>query len=351
MATSVLDFPQVWQRPSYDELLACFHSLRYEPPVWGPDTSRRNMISKHERSAQYQREVAGYLSSMIKSGFSWITDEEEQEVLWNEASRRISERCGRAGMGELVRRWPFVRETEESSFELIVREPPITGDALGLKTWASSYALAQLLGSIAQDSLAHLLALDKPNTRPKILELGSGTGLLGMAAAGQWRANVLLGDLPTIISNLSFNVDANRSTIDRLGGSLDQAALTWGGPLDDDDESKDDERFAHKNQFDIILAADAIYDDDHPELLAAAICEHLSTKPEARVVLMSPLRDSLTSVLLDRLRSTLAKSHLHLVCLEEHIVEAQDDWDEDRDTQQVKCWWAVFGQKTHPVGL
>ncbi|KXJ91241.1 putative methyltransferase-domain-containing protein [Microdochium bolleyi] len=346
MVTSVLDLPQVWQRPSYNDLLACLHDLRYEPPVWDPSVSRRAILNDQEHSAQFQREVAGYLASMIKSEFSWIGDDDEREVLWNEASRRISERCGRAGMSELVRRWPFRQESEESSFELIIREPPMTGDSLGLKTWASSYALAQLLGDIARSSLSHLLTPGQSNTLPKILELGSGTGLLGMAAAGQWKARVLLSDLPEIIPNLTFNVDMNRSTIEAMGGGLDQAALTWGGPQGDDDESNDDERFAEKNCFDIILSADSVYDDNHPELLASAICEQLSARPEARIVLMSPLRDSLTTVLLNRLRSTLAESHLRLSCLEEHVVDAQDDWDEDRDAQPVRCWWAVFGRTT-----
>jgi len=349
MATSVLDFPQVWQRPTYTELLACLQNLRYEPPVWGHSTSRRTMINDHQQSAQFQREVAGYLSALVKSGFSWISEDDERDVLYEQASRRISERCGRAGMGELVRRWPFQGADGQSSFELVIREPPITGDALGLKTWASSYALAQQLERIARTSLAHLIQLDKPNKFTRILELGSGTGLLGMAAAAQWRANVLLSDLPQIMANLKFNVDTNRDTVSHFGGSIDQAALTWGGPLDDDDGSKDDECFTHKNQFNVILAADGVYDDDHPELLAAAVCEHLSTSSGARFVLMSPLRDSLTTVLLNKLRSILGESSLGLACLEEHIIDAQDDWNEDRDAQDVKCWWAIFGHAKRPT--
>lgn len=209
------------------------------------------MINDHEQSAQFQREVASYLSALIKSGFSWISDDDEREALYEHASRRISERCGRAGMGELVRRWPFQGADVQSSFELVIREPPITGDALGLKTWASSYALAQQLEGIARTSLAHLIQLNRPNKLMRILELGSGTGLLGMAAAAQWRANVLLSDLPQIMANLKFNVDANRDTVGCFGGGLDQAALTWGGSLDDEVANKDDERFTQKNQFDV----------------------------------------------------------------------------------------------------
>lgn len=64
---------------------------------------------------------------------------------------------------------------------------------------------------------------------------------------------------------------------------------------------------------------------------------------------MSPLRDSLTTVLLNKLRSILAESSLGLTCLEEHVIDAQDDWNEGRDAQDVKCWWAIFGHAERQV--
>lgn len=147
-------------------------------------------------------------------------------------------------MGEITRRWPL--ESQASTpFELIIREPPITGDSLGLKTWGSSYLLAQYLGEIAKKSLSHLLRLGQPNLSLNVLELGSGTGLLGMAAAAIWQTNVVLTDLPSIIPNLVFNIEKNRSTIETLGGGIDSGALTWGS---DEDNA---ERFSKKNQFEV----------------------------------------------------------------------------------------------------
>ena len=92
-------------------------------------------------------------------------------------------------MGEIIRKWPFEDESC-GTFSLTIREPPLTGDSLGFKTWGSSYVLAQLLPQFASGGLAHLLhgntVADPDPTH--VLELGSGTALLGIAAACIWRS-------------------------------------------------------------------------------------------------------------------------------------------------------------------
>ncbi|KAK6074158.1 hypothetical protein SCUP515_06548 [Seiridium cupressi] len=337
---SPLDFPQVWQRPPYDDLIACLKKLYVQPPIWNPSTSKRVILEDHENNARFRKEVATYLASIIKSDLRWIDDDEEKEAIWDEASRRLSERCGRAGMGEITRRWPFTNEAHPS-FELIVREPPITGDALGLKTWGSSYFLAQLLHRIAAQSLPQLLG--EPDSSLQVLELGSGTGLCGMAAAAIWKTRACLSDLPNIMPNLTHNIETNRKAIESLGGTVEAGALTWGSPEDDD------EIFVEKNQFKIILIADPLYDDDHPALLASAVNDHVSHDEQARVVVMVPLRDKTTRRLLSELRGNLAEGERALVCLEEHTLMGQDDWGEDHDeeTSQVECWWGILGRNAN----
>lgn len=243
MQTSPADYPQVWQRPPFEDLLACLQKLRVDPPVWNPSSSRKIGLEDHENSAAFRREVAAYLGTIISSSLKWIDDEDQKEVLWGEASRRLSERCGRAGMGEITRRWPF-EDAAYPPFELTIREPPITGDALGLKTWGSSYVLAQQLSRIAAGPLSHLLSESAAESQLNVLELGSGTGLLGLAAAAIWQTGVALSDLPTIVPNLAFNVSANRALIEARGGRVEADALTWGGSGEDDGQL-----FVKKNQF------------------------------------------------------------------------------------------------------
>lgn len=142
-----------------------------------------------------------------------------------------------------MRRWPFENE-DYGSFSLTIREPPLTGDSLGLKTWGSSYVLAQLLHEFASGPLAHLF---RGRTEPTdILELGSGTGLLGLAAASIWRANVFLTDLPGIMLNLVHNASLNRKLIEERGGKVEVAPLTWGGSEEDVDP-----RFRSGNRYQV----------------------------------------------------------------------------------------------------
>lgn len=161
-----------------------------------------------------------------------------------EARKKSRTETSVKAMGEITRRWPFDGESYPP-FDLVVREPPLTGDNLGLKTWGSSYVLAQMLDAIAKHSLSHLLGPASGTPRPTVLELGSGTGLLGLAAAAIWQTRVLLSDLPEIMPNLAHNVQANQPMIAGLGGSVESGALTWGG----DEDEIDPFLFVNKNAF------------------------------------------------------------------------------------------------------
>src|SRR5437588_35568 len=90
--------------------------------------------------------------------------------------------------------------------EIILHEPTLTADNVGFKTWASAYLLSKRLPT---------LGLPVFPGSAKALELGSGTGLVGLAVAAVLKIPVLLTDLPQIVPNLQRNVDANASS---LGG-------------------------------------------------------------------------------------------------------------------------------------
>ena len=260
------ELPHLWQKPAYDVLLASLKKLHVEPRVWNAQVPRADILKEQAASAHDRREIVSFLSTVIKSSLAWLGSDDEREVVWDEASKRMSERCGRTGMltwrkgnwlenrveltaasamGEITRRWPFENHGY-GAFSLAIREPPLTGDSLGLKTWGSSYALAQLLHEFTAGPLAHLFAPGAISTPDEVLELGSGTGLLGLAAACIWKTSVVLTDLPAITPNLAHNAFLNQEVVERRGGRVEVAPLTWGGGEDDTDE-----RFRELNRYQV----------------------------------------------------------------------------------------------------
>ncbi|KAF4125149.1 putative methyltransferase [Geosmithia morbida] len=333
------DLPQIWQRPSYSSLISALESLEVRLPVWNHGRKRSDVLAEQETLAnRHNASATRYLSTIIGSRLSWLDGDEERDRVWDQASRRMAERCGRMAMGEVLRSWPFDPVADQQGgeggggrsggiasfepFELVIKEPGLTGDSLGLKTWASSYVLARNLPRLGATVLFRLFDESLGEPRPDVLELGSGTGLLGIAAAAVWKVPVTLTDMPAIVANLEDNADRNSELVERRGGSLRVGRLTWGGEVDEG-------LFEKANRFKIVLVADPLYDDNHPTLLASAIDQHLSLDAEARAVIMVPLRDETTVRLLKDFKEAMAGLVTPLACDDgqEEELEGQDDWD------------------------
>ena len=92
------ELPHLWQKPTYEVLLARLKKLRVEPPVWNLHVSRTQILKEQAITAHDRREIISFLSTIIKSGLPWLDNDDEREVIWEEASKRMSERCGRTGM-------------------------------------------------------------------------------------------------------------------------------------------------------------------------------------------------------------------------------------------------------------
>ncbi|KAI6783243.1 uncharacterized protein J7T54_004270 [Emericellopsis cladophorae] len=245
----VLDLPQVWQQPAYDALVSTLESLELSPPIWKHTRRRSEILHEQESLASQKKgEVTRYLSSIIKSPLDWLADDDQRDLVWSYASKRMTERCGRTAMGEVVRQWPFNERDGDDAFKLVIREPALTGDSLGFKTWGSSYVLARHLPRLEMSSLSKLF---EGPSRERVLELGSGTGLLGIAAAAFWGAPVLLTDLPNIVTNLRANAESNTPVVTGRGGSLTVGPLTWGGS---GNEEVDQDLFGEPGQFKVCFS-------------------------------------------------------------------------------------------------
>jgi hypothetical protein len=147
-------------------------------------------------------------------------------------------------MGELTRKWIIPSSNTLPELTFTIREPPMTGDNLGLKTWGTAFVVAKKLEYIGKTYLGHLLhskvthkeeATDR-SSRKQVLELGSGTGLVGIAAAAIWGTDVALTDLPEIQDNLLYNIHQNLQMVsENLGTHMSGNILDW-RDLDDSPE-------------------------------------------------------------------------------------------------------------------
>jgi predicted nicotinamide N-methyase len=135
---------------------------------------------------------------------------------------------------------------------VVIRQLPFQG--LSFQLWPAATTLVTLLDYHRRDPTNSPLSSTLiGHRRPlNILELGSGTGLVGIAAAATLGANVTVTDLPHVIPNLQFNADANASVLNLNSGAVHVAPLRWG-------EADDVELIGR--DFDLVLASDVVYHD------------------------------------------------------------------------------------------
>ncbi|KAL9043973.1 MAG: hypothetical protein Q9214_002859 [Letrouitia sp. 1 TL-2023] len=352
--STVHELPQIYTEPSPYILLTTLDRLELLPDPWnGAQITKANHINENG--------VPKYLTSIIASPLAWIEDEELKEQIYKSASLRLSERSGRAAIPSITRTFQFPLSNSSTPVSISLHEPSLTADNLGHKTWLASYLIAKRLSKLtphipifnpaaeAQLSLRqqNKQALQEPppgsngqrdshsdslpSNKPQVIELGAGTGLVGLTCASLYPVHVCMTDLPAILPNLQANVDANWRG---LKGTISAEVLDWSIiPAEND--------FAER--FSLIIAADPLYSPDHPAWLVATIRHTLKKDRNARVIVELPLRD----VYKPEIQKFKDGMHaLGLLVLEEDEEGGFDDWeemDEEGERVEVRCWWAVWG--------
>jgi hypothetical protein len=97
-ANSLDALPNLHDKPSFDVLCNALENLAIQPTNWSD-----NVYQKHD--PENVKDVNDYLLSIISNGLKWINNDsgademttDPKEVLWDLASRRMAERCGRSG--------------------------------------------------------------------------------------------------------------------------------------------------------------------------------------------------------------------------------------------------------------
>ncbi|KAG9238071.1 hypothetical protein BJ875DRAFT_95839 [Amylocarpus encephaloides] len=355
ISTHVLDLPLLKSQPSFETIRKSLESLTLPPSTW----SSTPAVPPVE--AENTPLTSRYLTAILKNPFDWLFShpqgmsvDEQRDILHDLASQRLTERCGRSAQGEMSRTWTLpATSNHESAVDIVIREPSLTGDDLGLKTWGTAWAMAQILPRLRTDYLSHLFPEAPSPTRgkqdgaggcgsetkggtpppPAILELGSGTGLLGLSATLTLHAPVLLTDLPTILPNLHHNIALNTPLLASHSASAHAEPLDWSAV-----------HTGAAPQVPLIVVSDPLYSPDHPRLVGRAISVHLLPDPSSRVLLAVPLRDAATRALLLDLRGRLRLHGFELLGAGEEI--CRDDWaasrGHGRDDEEIRCWWGVW---------
>lgn len=291
-----------------------------------------------------------YLTSIVSSGLQWITDDERKEQIWDLASQRLSERAGRTATPSRTRTYPIYRRNRswvaEEKWQIQLHEPTLTEDNLGLKTWIASHILAQKIANLAPPTLE---PAEYPNfgrahnSNRSVLELGAGTGLAGITAALDLRTTVWCTDLPDIVPNLERNVAANADSLKERNAEVRCGVLDWNDPrrikvpgTDTEMEVEDSD-----SKFRIVLAADVLYEPQHPEQVASVVSLWLQRTPDARFLAALPKRPS-SEKDWNVFKKALVNRGLSLTDEGEDI--GYEDWFiyEDEAPAEVTIWWSSW---------
>ncbi|CDM31557.1 hypothetical protein DTO013E5_2161 [Penicillium roqueforti] len=328
----VLDLPQVYEKPSGTDLVKALALLSLQPRTFGTtaDVVKGPVVQPAG--------VTRYLTSIIASPLAWLDNDELRGAIWDAAAARLSERSGRTAMPAMSRIFTVPTSSGEE-YTLTLHEPSLTADNLGMKTWVSSYLLSRRLHNLGSPPALVTSSATPSTLKPqkplRALELGAGTGLVGLsfAALQGESATVHLTDLPEIVPNLAHNAALNVELLNRTGATVTTGLLDWSvtpSPLPIAEE-----------QFDVILAADPLYSPKHPKWLVDTIKPWLSRALDARVVVEMPLRDAYLPQV-NEFRQRMGE--LGLAVVEEGEEVGYDDWESaDGGALAVNCWWSIWG--------
>ncbi|KAK9469252.1 putative methyltransferase-domain-containing protein [Lipomyces arxii] len=268
--THVLDLPSLKSRPAATSLLSILNKYSNNPG--------KNFVVDNNNE-QAPEGFIDWVIRLVSSGLEWIGDDDLREQIWDSASKRIAERCGRTAAPSMARE--FYIDGLSSSIELY--EPSLTADSLGLKTWGSSLLLAQ---RFAKQHESVILGTDR-----QILELGSGTGLVGIVL-GMLGYSVLMTDLNEIVPNLQHNLQLNSLKSETKNDLQDVTAevLDWM-------HIENSETYIRGDKFATIVLSDPIYSSAHPPMIANVVKTFLEYENIcARVIVQIPIREKFADV-------------------------------------------------------
>jgi len=219
--------------------------------------------------------------------------------------------------------------------------PSLRAEGLSLETWASSQVLARQIQRQIIRFPHDAVTLSSHSTVP-VLELGAGTGLVGLSAACIWKKPVVLTDLTPIVPGLAANITVNEDLLQVQDAGLMRAGtLDWNSPSKLHIEVSSGKKLENhmvvpsSNKAHVILAADTVYSEEHPALMTKVVLEWLSKHEDARFIITYAMRVAYLEEIRELWRM-LEEGGLESV--EEGTERASQDIFDD----ECLCEWSVW---------
>ena len=241
------------------------------------DIDGRNETLKLLRTDEFERAFAiKWLIGFTARSEVWISSVPEPETetytcAVDEAVSLLGLFTGSESEQAITRKFSFLAPGGRP-VEVELNDAPLLSEdhtSVGLQSWASSILLAERL---CADPGKYGLDLTTRGGGLRVLELGAGTGLLSITVArilarGQARTptpSIVATDFhPDVLANLQRNVDSNDDTHGILVRELD-----WSQP--------NSSSAPFDRPFDIILAADVVYEPSHASWIANCVTKLLA---------------------------------------------------------------------------
>jgi protein-lysine N-methyltransferase EEF2KMT len=219
-----------------------------------------------------------WLTGLIARSDIWIAEaldeefegcgdsSEERNGVIEDAAFLLSSFAGDSDPEPLIRDFSFPRSGGECPICVQLNDGVLLNTdhtSVGLQSWASSIILAERI--CWEPSSFRFDLLHRPGVR--ILELGAGTGLLSIVASRLLpSAEIIATDYHTdVLANLRSNVSANATGQDK--SLISVHTLDWSNPPTEDP--------FFEGSFDMVLAADVIYHQDHARWIKSCAQRYL----------------------------------------------------------------------------
>ncbi|MCJ1471887.1 hypothetical protein MMC13_000528 [Lambiella insularis] len=181
----------------------------------------------------------------------------------------------------------------EGGGQLLIWED--TGESIARHIWDAAIGLIAHLQDIIHNQAGTRICskimerLRRPEPTPiRIIELGSGCGIVGIALAQMLRrCQVILTDLPEAMEMLDLNMPVAQLL---YGSKLRKMPLDWAEDLPPS---------LHSMEFDFVLVSDCTYNSDSLPALVRTLSALTSNSPRALVVVSMKVRHSSEAVFFD----------------------------------------------------